>query len=506
MVVPSIQRRLMAILVLSQSLLAAGLLAAGVFYTDKRLDAGLDAAMQGRIMSLAALVRFSEDGSGKLYFDQSLVPSPIDPRHPDLYSIWTDSSPPVPPSPPESSNKVTSSKASLQLLARSDNWPSDFQVDSNPRQRLHFKLAEVHYRGIRVSRIPVLDREESKTDVPPSLTIVYASPTEHVEEQVYQAGVFIALCSLALLGCTALLGVWGIRQGLLPLSGLADEARRVSAQQWQLRVPEDAQQIKELQPLTQAMTEMLGRLERSFVQQREFVGNAAHELKTPVAILKSTLQSLLQRPRSLDEYQAGLQASLEDLDRLEQLLQWMLRLARAEQRAAGTPGSPLRDLIPIDLRASCEESIERLEALALARNVSIRFDSQTKAMVRADAEDLQMIWMNLLENGIRYSPEGGVVAVRIEGKGDNRVQVTVEDQGPGISAQDLPHVFERFFRGDQSRNRATGGFGLGLAIAKALVETYAGGISAENIQSPDIDAPPNRVGSGTRMTVELPIE
>ena len=117
------------------------------------------------------------------------------------------------------------------------------------------------------------------------------------------------------------------------------------------------------------MTQMLARLEHSFVQQREFLGNAAHELKTPVAVLKSTLQSLLQRSRSSEEYQAGLQASLQDLDRLEQLLQWMLRLARAEQWAQD---SRRRELPVIDINSTCEEAVERIIGLAESRNMTIQ--------------------------------------------------------------------------------------------------------------------------------------
>ena len=126
-----------------------------------------------------------------------------------------------------------------------------------------------------------------------------------------------------------------------------------------MQPPKEAEEIEELRPLTESMTQMLARLEYSFEQQREFLGNAAHELKTPVAVLKSTLQSLLQRPRSSEEYRAGLQASLQDLDRLEQLLQWMLRLARAEQWAQDAQG---RELDLIDINSTCEEAVERIRS------------------------------------------------------------------------------------------------------------------------------------------------
>ena len=166
-------------------------------------------------------------------------------------------------------------------------------------------------------------------------------PTIRIRQQVKAAGAFIALASLLLLGATTGLAFVEDSPRPLPLQDLAQQAARVSAQSWQLQPPKEAEEIEELRPLTESMTQMLARLEGSFVQQREFLGNAAHELKTPVAVLKSTLQSLLQRSRSSEEYRAGLQAALQDLDRLEQLLQWMLRLARAEQWAqdARTAGS-----------------------------------------------------------------------------------------------------------------------------------------------------------------------
>ncbi len=176
---------------------------------------------------------------------------------------------------------------------------------------------------------------------------------------------------------------------------------------------------------------MLARLQRSFDQQREFLGNAAHELKTPVAVLKSTLQSLLQRPRASEEYRAGLEQSLEDLERLEQLLQWMLRLARAEQWAHG---ALRRDLQIIDVTATCEEAIERVRHLAESRNATVRLSKNGAVPFRADPEDLQLVWINLLENAVRYGPEGGSVEVTVAGGASSPAQIVFEDHGAGIAA------------------------------------------------------------------------
>jgi heavy metal sensor kinase len=455
---------------LSQLLLAAGLVFAGVLYTQRRLLGTLDAGLQSRAMSVAALVRYTEDASGNVYFDSTLMPESLDPSHPDLFAVWTERS---------------------GLLVRSANWPAGLDVSpAESRRQWNFAWDRVPYRALRMFQVPVLDREEGKAFQPQTLTIVYAAPMVQLREQVRQAGVFIALVSLLLLGATALLALWGIRRGLLPLQNLAARAALVSAQNWELRVPDDARQMEELRPLTQSMAHMLERLQHSFVQQKEFAGNAAHELKTPVAVLKSTLQSLLQRPRTAEEYRAGLDRALEDLDRLERLLQGMLRLARAEQREPGTtPG----DLQEVDLAATCEEAIASIRGLAEARDTKIQLSTNGRVLLQADPEDLQLIWVNLLENAVRFSPAGGSVEVVITREKGAPARVSFADHGPGIPATDLPHIFDRFYRGDPSRTRATGGFGLGLAIAKALVEAYGGSITADS--SP---------GQGTRMIVELP--
>jgi signal transduction histidine kinase len=465
----SIKARLITIVVLSQTLLAAGLLFTGVFYTHRRLLSTLDAGMQARAMSVAALVRYAEDASGNVYFDETLMPSSLDPAHPDLFAVWTERS---------------------GLLTRSAIWPAGLEIPPTGPDHWNFKFAHVHYRGFRVSQVPVLDREEGKEFRPQSLTIVYAAPKIELDEQVKQAGISIALSSLLLLGATVLLALWGIRRGLLPLQQLAAQAGLVSTHNWELHLPDDVRQIKELRPLTQSMTTMLARLQHSFDQQREFLGNAAHELKTPVAVLKSTLQSLLQRPRASEEYRTGIEDSLEDLERLEQLLQWMLRLARAEQWAHG---ASRRDLQVIDVTVTCEEAVERIRHLAVSRNTTVHLSKNGPVLFRADPEDLQLVWINLLENAVRYGPEGGSVEVAVIRENAGPARIIFEDHGAGIAPADLPHVFERFYRGDPSRTRTTGGFGLGLAIAKALVEAYGGTITANS-------AP----GKGTRMTVELP--
>jgi two-component system OmpR family sensor kinase len=394
----------------------------------------------------------------------------VEKQHPDLYQVTTGDG---------------------RVLARSPNWPLDLQaIPKKDRQHANFAVDGIRYRAVRLENVPVLDREGDapSTDV---LTVTYAAPTDQMTRAIAHAAIYIAAGSGLLLLVTVALAVLGLRRGLRPLAELATSAASVNTSNWKLNPSEAAVSTTELAPLTQAMTAMLDGLHRAFTQQREFLANAAHELKTPVAILKSTLQSLLQRPRAAEEYRAGLEQALDDMARLEQLMHSMLRLARAEQWAAG---STRRDLEAVEVAATCESALERLAPVARERGVTIHFVSNGPMPMRADADDLELVWSNLLENAIRFSPAGGNVQLRARANGQ-RGYIEVEDEGPGIPQSELAHLFERFHRSDSSRARNTGGYGLGLAISKALIEAYGGTIT-----------PASRPGQGMRMVVEVPLE
>jgi signal transduction histidine kinase len=465
----SIQRRLVVTIIVAQLLLAVGLVDVAVFVTRNRLREGFDVALHGRAMSVAALIRYDDVNPQQLWFESNLVPPPIDASAPDLYEVFANGH---------------------QLMARSPNWPEKRGVMPPRGERwiATYVVGGIPYRALRLENIPVLDRETNSKPV--YLTVTYASPIAPVMRAVREVLTYIALGSVLLLLISGAFSIWALRRSLRPLSELATSAAAVSPANWKLNPPEEAQETLELKPLTQAMESMLAGLHRAFTQQREFLANAAHELKTPVAVLKSTLQTLAHRPRSSDEYRAGLEEALEDMSRLEKLLHSMLRLARAEQWAAG---NLRRDLTPVDLSMTCQVALERVLPVAEQRGIGLDFTTNGPVQLRADPEDLELVWSNLLENAIRFSPDHGTVKLTVRAS-NGRSCIEVADQGPGISASELPHIFERFHRGDASRTRDTGGYGLGLAISRAIVEAYGGSIE-----------PHSTIGQGTRMVVSLPI-
>ena len=216
---------------------------------------------------------------------------------------------------------------------------------------------------------------------------------------------------LVLLLIVSAVAAWGVRRGLEPLRELAAQAGTISVLNWEFQPPAEASLAKELAPLTGAIETVLERLQESFRQQRDFTSDAAHELKTSVAIVKSTLQSLLQRPRPESEYRAGLEGLLEDCGRLEDLLGSLLRLARIEQ---GPENGVTRELGVTEITSTCEAAVSRIQSLAEARNIHIELVAPQEIHLQGDPEDLEVIWVNLLENAVQYSPAGSNVVIHVE--------------------------------------------------------------------------------------------
>ena len=263
--------------------------------------------------------------------------------------------------------------------------------------------------------------------------------------------------------------------------------------------PSSAYTTPELAPVTHALESVLQRLQVSFEQQRAFVSDAAHELKTAVAVAKSSLQLLAMKRRSPDEYQAGLERCLTDSERLEELVAEMLTLARIE--AAPISGPAASPSTSTDLAAALRQTVANLQSVADLRGIHINLllsldhalANSSPVSVPVPQNDLFLLLSNLLLNALQHSPAGSAVSLRLSIETQSAV-VTIEDHGDGIAPEALPHVFERFYRGDVSRNRNTGGTGLGLAIAHAITIKAGGSIQLAS-----------ELGAGTTATIFLPL-
>ena len=423
-----------------------------------------DVMLHGRADSVLGAVQDAEDVQDNVMLDTADLRLPPE----DIYEVYDERG---------------------RLLGRSANWSGSGEGYSIAAKDGFVRriVNGQHYRLLRAHGSRIVDPGEPGGGTLRHVTVLYGAPTEHVWDAIWHAVAVYAAGNLLLLLVTGPLVAWVLHRGLAPLRELAALAGNVSADAWEFEPPETARSTRELAPLTHALESVLERLERAFIQQRTFVSDAAHELKTAVAVVKSSLQLLGLRTRTPAEYQAGLDRCVADTARLEDLVAKMLTLARVESAS-----------VPASVPAACdavqcvEETMREMETVAALRQVRVERTAPERATVPLTVEDCQLVISNLLLNALQHSPAGSQVQLNLTVMND-AVELRVADHGEGIDPALQPHVFDRFFRGDPSRSRATGGAGLGLAICKAVVEKPGGSITLASTP-----------GQGTIVTARLP--
>jgi signal transduction histidine kinase len=425
-----------------------------------------DVMIHGRADSVLGAVQDAEDVGDNVMLDLADLHVPPE----DVYEVWDGRG---------------------HLLGRSANWQGSSASMPVPDHNGMFRaqIRDRDYRLLFMRGTRIVDPGLPGGGKLRFVTILYGAPTERVWEAIYGAVEFYAAGMLLLVLITGPLIAWVLHRGLDPLRQLAALAGRVSAESWEFSPPASARATAELAPLTQALENALQRLERSFTQQKTFVSDAAHELKTAVAVVKSSLQLVGMRQRTPDEYQAGNERALADTERVEELVAKMLTLARVESgpSAAAADGA-------CDLNQCIATTVSELETSAVVRQVRLAArDLPAEAcIVPLSVQDCTLVLSNLLMNAIQHSPPHAQVELRVSAQ-NGAVEIIVQDHGDGIDPAVLPHVFDRFYRGDPSRTRATGGAGLGLAICKAAVEKAGGSITLASDP-----------GQGTTAKVRLP--
>ncbi|RIX52494.1 HAMP domain-containing protein [Paenibacillus nanensis] len=228
------------------------------------------------------------------------------------------------------------------------------------------------------------------------------------------------------------------------------------------------------------------RLER---MRSEFVANVSHELKTPIAAVKGFAETLLGGAVKDEETaRSFLQIIFDESERLNRLIVDILELSKIESRRV-----PLM-FSPVEMESFVDKTVTLLEAEAKRKNIQLNSQIESGLYVEADEDRLRQIFVNLLSNGINYTPEGGRVTVKVHAADHDHIRIQISDTGIGIPKKDLPRIFERFYRVDKARSRSSGGTGLGLSIVKHLVELHKGTLSVTST-----------VGVGTTFTIDLPV-
>jgi heavy metal sensor kinase len=275
------------------------------------------------------------------------------------------------------------------------------------------------------------------------------------------------------------------RGALAPVSAMADRARQITVDRLHERLPIENPD-DELGNLAIAFNETFARLEHSFEQLRRFTADASHELRTPLTAIRSVGEVALREERSPLSYREVIGSMLEEADRLARLADSLLTLSRAET------GHLRLSLEEVDLVELVRQVSSHLGVLAEEKRQVISIEGTTPVSAKVDRLVIRQALVNLLDNAIKHSPEGARIRVVVGDQGDAPA-VEIMDQGPGIGAEHLEHIFDRFYRVDKARSREQGGAGLGLSIARWAVEIHGGHIEVEST-----------VGKGTTFRVVLP--
>jgi heavy metal sensor kinase len=282
-------------------------------------------------------------------------------------------------------------------------------------------------------------------------------------------------------------GAWLLAGAALrPVERMRRQAAEISEHAATSRLPVPATR-DELAALGTTMNELLARLQGALRQQRAFVADAGHELRTPLAVLRTELELAGRRYRSRDELLETITNATHETDRLARLAEELLFLARSENQVIDRRGD-------IALLPLLEQSADAIRPRAEGRGVAVALDGSNAGAAAVDPDLLRRALDNLLENALRYAPAQSTVTVRVE-RDDGWVEIEVLDEGPGFPPEFLPHAFERFRRADDARSRADGGAGLGLGIVLAVARAHGGTATADN-----------RDAGGAVVALRLPAE
>jgi heavy metal sensor kinase len=300
---------------------------------------------------------------------------------------------------------------------------------------------------------------------------------------------FVYVIVFAMVGVIVLAGLGGLflaNRVLKPVQEITKTAQKIEGSDLSQRIAVNTDD--ELGRLASTLNEMIGRLEEAFNRQRQFTADASHELRTPLAIMQAEATLALSKERTSDDYRKSLETISQESDYMSSVIGKLLFLARSD---AGKEQLNFED---VELKELITGLSANIEALAQDKGIKFTVDAKEDLTVSGDKVKLRQLFINILENAVRYTPADGNISVSLVEKDSNAV-VSISDTGIGIPPEHLSHIFERFYRVDKARARADGGVGLGLAIAKIITESHKGKIEVES-----------EVGKGTTFKISIPLK
>lgn len=318
-----------------------------------------------------------------------------------------------------------------------------------------------------------------------ALVVQVAGSLDDANHILKSAALLFAGMAAALLIAVALTGAALTRRVFRAIDDVNQQARRIGEASLHARLPNPGTG-DEFGHLVDTLNAMLDRLERAFDVQQRFTADASHELRSPLSRLRSEIEITLRRPRDAQEYVDTLRSCLDEVERMTLLVEELLMLARLD---AGQEPVPVE---AVSLDALARDVAGRLRALAAERGVEIVLDAPAPVAALIAARAAGLVLSNLVGNAIKFAPDDTTITIRLASDSGEAV-LSVTDRGPGIDHADLPHLFDRFYRGAAARAAHPEGAGLGLALAQAIVHAYRGRLDAANAPT-----------GGAVFTVRLP--
>ncbi|HZS48165.1 MAG TPA: ATP-binding protein [Blastocatellia bacterium] len=287
--------------------------------------------------------------------------------------------------------------------------------------------------------------------------------------------------SVAIAGGYLLIG-----RALIPVDMITRTAEGITSRNLSERLP-TAKTGDEIERLSIALNHMIARLEEAFQYTSRFTADASHELRTPLTILHCDLEAIIQTPRLAPDIREAIGSALSETERLAKIVESLLAISRLDA------GEARIELSNLDLAELTFATVEQMRLLAEDKGITLHFFGDESVEVQGDPSRLKQVIVNLLDNAIKYTPPTGTIDVKATTE-DGKAILEISDTGMGISAEALPHIFERFYRADKARTRLLGGAGLGLSIVKSICAAHGGQVTVTTLE-----------GKGSRFCVELPL-
>lgn len=363
-------------------------------------------------------------------------------------------------------------------------------IERASRGQIIYETIKTSAYSIRMITVPVRAIDVSSGDQRVVGALQMAYSTSRVTEPLdFLIQALLLIAPVAIL-VSAITGYMLAGRALQPVSEITRLASQIDADELgarlNLALPDD-----EIGRLASTFDSMLGRIDLGFQRQRQFTGDAAHELRTPLALMRSQIDLALTQADSTDEYREALAALDGDVGRMTSLVGTLLSLARADA------GGLVPNREPTDLGELVRDVAEQLEPIATESELHISTVTQP-VVASVDADMIIQVLVNLIDNAVKNTPAGGTITVSAslstDGAANSHARIAVSDNGIGIPAEHLPHIFERFYRVDTGRARSRGGTGLGLAICEAIAHAHNGTITAASTE-----------GQGSTFTLTLPL-